>query len=230
MNIALLDDDPTFFTVFRHALSEAGIQDKVDCYTDSLQFLKNKVNYDVLFLDVEMSSMSGFDVAEKLREAKSNIIIVFLTSHDETVFNAFGLNVMSFILKDFLKKEIKSVWRRLTNEISRNSSFSFQTDNGRSMTLLINNIEFCETFGRKVRIVDTNNNRYLLKGYSIGTLYNELAEYSFVWINRSCFVNISKIEYVDKESIKMINIKNPLYFSRNRYKTIKEKFIKYHIS
>jgi two-component system LytT family response regulator len=55
------------------------------------------MNPDVLFLDIEMPGLSGFDVLEKLGEPQP--LVVFTTAYDQYALNAFKVNSIDYLLK-----------------------------------------------------------------------------------------------------------------------------------
>lgn len=61
----------------------------------------------LLFLDIEMEGISGIDVKNKLEQTNPSTFIVFCTTHQELMPNAFGRNVISFLTKPFDQRPIE---------------------------------------------------------------------------------------------------------------------------
>lgn len=76
---------------------------------EALEVIRNE-NPDLILLDVMMSGMDGFEVAERLKseEFRCEIPIIFLTALDDTqsIVNGFKLGVGDFISKPFRKEEL----------------------------------------------------------------------------------------------------------------------------
>lgn len=112
MNYALLDDQKSFHDYFKEQ-SKKYIS-MLDCsfYFDSKSLfddLKNRENWhlDILFLDIDLKYESGFDIAKKLYNYDPTIIVVYLTSKNNLIHNAFGLNVLRFIYKPFFDEDVE---------------------------------------------------------------------------------------------------------------------------
>lgn len=61
---------------------------------------------DILIVDVDMPKMSGLDIAKYIRQNKLDIIIIFLTGHDEYVYSSFEFAPLRYIRKEFIKEEL----------------------------------------------------------------------------------------------------------------------------
>ena len=69
-------------------------------------------NIDILILDIEMPMVGGIAVKEKLENAKSNTVIIFATSHEEMMAQAFGVNVIGFVTKKYIEDQLPVVLER----------------------------------------------------------------------------------------------------------------------
>ena len=61
--------------------------------------LKYQSNIDILLLDEELPGTSGQSIKEQFEASNKNTIIIFITSHNEIVYDSFGKNVYGFITK-----------------------------------------------------------------------------------------------------------------------------------
>lgn len=73
------------------------IEDEAEDGFEALDALENK-RYDVVFLDVQMPEMTGFDVLERVPE-EDRPIVIFATAHDEYAVKAFEANAIDYLLK-----------------------------------------------------------------------------------------------------------------------------------
>ena len=69
--------------------SENNIEVKVSSYCSGTQLILNfqEKKFDIIFLDIAMADMDGFETAEKIRKIDSQVEIVFCTSY-YTITNA----------------------------------------------------------------------------------------------------------------------------------------------
>lgn len=61
---------------------------------------------DILVLDIEMDGVDGISVKNIFQEKNRNTIIIFVTSHDEMMHQAFGINVIGFVTKKYLEDQL----------------------------------------------------------------------------------------------------------------------------
>ena len=66
----------------------------------------NQLNPDLIFLDVEMPDMSGFDMLAKFD--KINFKVIFTTAYNEYAIKAIKLNAIDYLLKPIDKDELKA--------------------------------------------------------------------------------------------------------------------------
>ena len=74
--------------------------------------LIEKLRPDLVFMDIKMPEMSGFEVAEKLQKSKKPPGIIFTTAYDKYAIEAFEINALDYILKPFVRERlVKSIDR-----------------------------------------------------------------------------------------------------------------------
>jgi len=62
---------------------------------ESLLDEHKREKHDVLFLDIEMEGMSGLETGHEIRSIDRNVIIIYLTSHEQYVFKSIEKNETS---------------------------------------------------------------------------------------------------------------------------------------
>lgn len=74
-----------------------------------------ELNPDVVFLDIKLWDMDGFEVARRIFEEGRSPLIIFATAYDEYAVKAFEINAVDYILKPFSQERLeKAVERVLT--------------------------------------------------------------------------------------------------------------------
>jgi two-component system, LytTR family, response regulator LytT len=77
---------------------------------------------DLMFLDVQMPGLTGFEVARRMIEADLRSQLVFVTAFDQYAIEAFSVNAVDYLLKpvdaDRLEQTLERVRRRLASEDS----------------------------------------------------------------------------------------------------------------
>lgn len=228
MRIAFVDDEREYLKMIQETIKDLNFDFSPEFFQtgEACENAMLKMKFDAIFLDIEMPDQNGIDLARKFHKLGSQIPIVFLTNRDDAMDNAFGLNVLSFVKKKNLTKELPLVIQKIKEEISLNKSIFLKTDDG-SIGILISNIVYCEVLGRKLYLYDNDGHAYHIYDMNLSELYDKIDNSSFVYINRSVFINISDIYRIDKERVFLKKWDNPLYLSRSKNHEIHEAYEKY---
>lgn len=117
--VVIVDDQKlyreTLKDYFEDHFPELKLIGEYDNPTKALAALK-KQQPDVLFLDVEMPGMTGFDLLKKLKPVTFEII--FTTSHQEYSIEAIRASAMDFLVKPVKLKELKAAVERLEERLN----------------------------------------------------------------------------------------------------------------
>ena len=81
-------------------------------------FSKYQPYFDIVFLDINMQTINGKDIAKKLRTFDKNFRLVFITADESEALDTLQYNISGFILKKHIKKELPSIIYRLVNDIN----------------------------------------------------------------------------------------------------------------
>src|SRR6185436_9824927 len=79
-----------------------------------------KLNPDLVFLDVEMPWMNGFEMLEVLGEV--NFSIIFTTAHDEFAAKAFRISAVDYLLKPIDANDLKAAVAKAEKKMDEGSS------------------------------------------------------------------------------------------------------------
>jgi CheY-like chemotaxis protein len=89
--ILVVDDEPDNASIFTMGLEDGGFE--VDTFTNpllALSIFKAGRKYDLLFLDIKMPNMNGFELYEEIRKIDNKVKICFLTAFGEGYTEEFG--------------------------------------------------------------------------------------------------------------------------------------------
>lgn len=108
---------------------------KIDLYTteNSIELLEYLKNYpvDILFLDIDMPTISGMEIAQTLLNSEIKTLLVFVTGQDALVYKSFKYHPFGFIRKTYFDEEISGVVKSLVEEMQKSSdTFLFKTNDG----------------------------------------------------------------------------------------------------
>jgi two-component system LytT family response regulator len=169
-------------------------------------------NPDLIFLDVQMPEIDGFDVLESIPTAGMPFVI-FVTAYDQYALRAFEVSAVDYLVKPFdrrrFEKSLQRAKARLATE--RGSDLNQQTlalleelkarsnhverlvikAGGRAFFLKTEEIDWIEAEGKYVRL-HVGKESYLLRE-AIGSMEGQLDPKKFPRIHRSTIVNIERV-------------------------------------
>ena len=177
-----------------------------------------KYHPDLVFLDVELPDMSGFELLNDIQDdIQPNLRIVFYTAYDKYILDALRASAFDYLLKPYLTEELASLIERfLTSEpkdvismerslrkiLNRDNRFAIQTVSG----LLIVRCEeiFLFQFLKDQRcwhILLTSRSSHKLK---MSTTAKELLSINnmFVQISQDCIVNLSYLMFIENKTLR----------------------------
>ncbi|HAA13312.1 MAG TPA: DNA-binding response regulator [Cytophagales bacterium] len=166
-----------------------------------------KMEPDVVFLDIQMPDQTGFDVVRRL---KNPPYIIFATAYDQYALKAFDIHALDYLLKPFDEERFALALdqARVQVRLKRNSGFhdklvgllrEFQDqpgdyrsqfeikDRGRLFTVPTYEVVYLEAEGNYVAL-HTEKDKLLYR-ITMNTLEDELNPGEFLRIHRSLFIN-----------------------------------------
>lgn len=121
---------------------------------------------EILFLDIDMGRLSGFDVISQIKDNNIDIKVVIMSMHSDefTVLKALDMGVKGYLTKDLLNEEILSCLQ----SISRNERYICEgvfKQNDRSSVYLDNVVQFRQKLGNLTK-TEKNIIRLINEGYN----------------------------------------------------------------
>ena len=159
--------------------------------------LARSVEYDVVFLDVQMPGLSGLDVAPLVREQATPPAVVFVTAHPEYAVEAFAVEAFDYLLKPVDPDRLARVLERLAErepERARPVQKVPVVAAGGTELVDYDAIHFVQADGDYSR-VHTYDRAYLCTS-SLGELEEALPPARFARVHRSHLVNLAKVAAV----------------------------------
>jgi two-component system, LytTR family, response regulator len=180
----------------------------------------NRVNPDLVFLDIEMPFASGFDVLEAIPERDFDVI--FVTAFNQYAIKAFKFSAAEYLLKPLDEKEIVTAVRKIVakRSVSREKDEridlllkSIQNEKPKKIALYLNeNIEFIN-LDKIVRFeADT---RYTYIYFSLGSrqlVTKNIGEFEDLLCDKG-FFRVHKSHIVNMEFVKSISKKEGAYLT-----------------
>ncbi len=202
LKVILCDDNPEAINRYAELIRQSADEQKVDielsCYSsgEALLFQLWEAPYqaDIIFLDIIMGELDGMETARKLRDVGCRSQIVFLTSCEDYVYEAFDVHAVHYLLKDELTAEkFGRVFARAAELASRKEDELFVCEfDGCKTPIPISRIVYFEIWKRIVTAHCDGNPSAKFYG-SMEQLEQQFAGRSFVRAHRSYLVHLPYI-------------------------------------
>lgn len=164
---------------------------------------------DILFLDIEMPKMNGFEMLEKLPEI--NFALIFTTSYDQYALRAIRFSAIDYLLKPVIREELQSavqkavtrfqvtmpqqveiLMQKLRQPALRMSKVAIPTMEGLRM-IAADAIISCGADGNYT-VLHLRNKEKITASRTLKEIEEVLEEYSFARVHHSWLVNLNEIE------------------------------------
>jgi len=183
---------------------------------DSIDFIKNN-NVDLMFLDIQMESLSGIQLIHALKERPA---VIFTTAYDRYAVEGFELDAADYLLKPIsFQRFVKSVDKVSNKIISQRSGqdpqeqsptddFIFVKTENRLQKVALSDILFIEGQGDYLKIVTTSARIMTLQNFR--KFEEALPPENFIRVHKSYLVALNKIESISRNRIKIGNTLIPV--------------------
>ena len=213
----LIDDEPAAHYALKELLKKHvdTIQVVGDAFSGKEAIsLCEIVRPELLFLDIKMPDMNGFEVLEQL---SFQPFVIFSTAYDQYAIQAFNENSIDYLLKPIEEKRFEHCIQKLKRLHQKPSTINYTELNhlfeqfqksqkktgaipihtqSKIMLVRCTDIIFCKAAGGYVSLF-TNNGKEYISDLSLGQLEERLPE-SFLRVQKSYIVNKDRIEEIHK--------------------------------
>ncbi len=211
-------------------LSEKDISYEIDTFASGKEFLElgiELVQYDIIFLDINMDEVDGIVTAQKIREYSSEVYIVFVTAYINYSLEGYKVDAARYLLKnntnfdDSIYECMDTILHKM-NFIVLKKIFKF---NECEKDVPVERILYIESKLHKLEfhIMEDKLNVYTLYG-TLNELEQKMIDFSFLRIHQSFLVNLKHIKSVTGYKVILSN-NQELIIPKARYKDVKNAFI-----
>lgn len=170
----------------------------------------NEERPDLLFLDIKLPGMDGFDLLKNLRHPP---MVIFISAYDDYAVKAFEVNGLDYLLKPVSKKRLQAALERATNLKTRldpeivaglremvkkmNRDRLFSVKEGDQILLIPQDEVYYFKSEDRYVFLYTGSRRYFYNS-TLKKLSGTLDPQIFLRVNRSCIVSLNKIKKLKK--------------------------------
>jgi two-component system LytT family response regulator len=243
MKVVIIDDEPLARSIVLEYLQEhKNIEVVAEC-GDGFQGVKAITQHkpDLVFLDIQMPKINGFEMLELLEEVPS---VIFATAFDEFAIKAFEANAIDYLLKPFSKERFDKAiekWQQKQNTVVASENKVEQLLNtttkqpdeknrivvkvGADIRIVaVNDVMYFEAYDDYVKIFTKDT--YYLKKKTMNYYEDLLDSSKFFRTHRSFIINLqelTRIEPLEKNTyIALLKSGKKVPLSRSGYVKLKE--------
>ena len=240
MKCLIIDDEPLARDIIKSYLKEIPDFEVIEECADGFEGVKAIAKHkpDLIFLDIQMPKLTGFEMLELIDETPK---IIFTTAYDEYAIKAFEQNAVDYLLKPFSKERFLMAINKIPNKIINEQKINKIKDYLNEDEKLTDRIVVKS--GSKIVVIPLDSVFYFEAQDDYVMIYSEQGRFlkqktmkyfekalpykDFVRVHRSYIINLGYIDSInlyEKESYS-IKLKNGsiVKASKSGYKNLKEK-------
>lgn len=209
--VIVIDDEGSGRRLIRQYLTKFDDFRLIDEAKNGIEAVEkiNAKKPDLIFLDVQMPGLSGFEVLKHLDEIPS---IIFSTAYDQYAIEAFDVHAVDYLLKPYTKERFEKAISKLifADEVSPLSNFAesllFKKENfpqqilvnknRRLVAITVSEISSVEAYGDYSKIISKCNS--FVSNSGISALEQKLNPDIFKRVHRSHIINMTLVESFEK--------------------------------
>lgn len=230
VKMACCDDEPLCLEQLTTIATEWGANqsDKLEITRyNSGQILLDDWNksgpYHIVFLDIMMPDLNGYETARRLRELDEGALLIFLTGIKEYVFRGYEVSAFRYLLKPIAKNKLinvlDSAFERI-HEICRDQ-LVLKCDDGITC-ISPSELIYLESEKHYIHVVTTT------QGVRCRSRMNDmekaLASHEFIRCHRAYLINLRYVLRINRDDILMRGGK-VVPIARNKRKDVREQFL-----
>lgn len=234
----IVDDEPLAREVVKKHLQKYSDITLVGEANDGFEALKliPELKPDLLFLDIQMPKISGFELLELLSDTPS---VIFTTAFDEFALKAFEVNALDYLLKPFSEERFDAAITKKRHSGIGNAALKTDVplqiiheqnrivvkDGTEIKIVPVQDVDYIEAYDDYVKIYQ--GKKYILKKQTMNHFEQVLPKDQFIRIHRSYILNVNqltKIESYEKNSyVAILKSGSSIPISRSSYSDLKSR-------
>ena len=203
LKVGICEDVKTELEVLCSLIAETQLDVDIQSFFTGEAFLEvyEPGAYDLIFLDVYMGEISGVQVAERIREVDTQVVIVFTTTSEDFTREGYRLNAYKYMLKPISYEDVLDSLELATVKRDRAKGAAVQiVCDGEPVTISLADIVFVEANNRR-SIFKMCDGSTFATTTTIDALQKLLPSPQFLRSHRAYIVNLDHVVDVDEDFI-----------------------------
>ena len=219
VEIAICDDCSTDAEALMKTCEETEVGENNKYYTyssgkDLLNSVDGGKHYDIVFLDVDMPGFDGISTGKLLRRQKSDVVIIFVTSHPEFAIDAFECEAFHYLLKPCETSTLREVLYRALTRLRLINRYIMVKSKDRKVKLPISDIYYVESLNR--HIIYHMKDETVSTCEKLGDVVNTLKDLGFCRVHQGFIVNLEKIKSFGRDNVTLMDGRQVMMSQRKK--------------
>jgi len=206
-----IDDETASHNIIKdYANNLSYLSHQKSCYNafEAIEYLNNNT-VDLLFLDINMPKLSGFDFLKTLSNPPR---VIVTTAYKEFALEGYELNIDDYLLKPFSLQRFIIATTKVRHTIEQlkniDASSIFLKDNKKHHQVKLNDILFVEAYGNYVKI--HLNDKMIITHQTLSSFEGLLPKNKFIKVHKSYIIAKNKIVLIEGNLIHVNEYKIPV--------------------
>lgn len=179
-----------------------------------------RAEFDIIFLDVQMPGLDGFETAQRIRNLDDQVVIIFVTNMAHLAIRGYEVGALNYLVKPVKYFPFSQEVERATQRMRRAPAASIMlTTSEGAARVEVPSIVYLESDRHRIT-VHALDRRYVLTG-TLKAFESQLAEHGFFRCNNGYLVNLRHVVGV-QDSSAIMRTGARLQISRPRRRTFME--------
>lgn len=235
INIAICDDSALMTGSLEQMLLKIAKEQqlKIDCkvFFDGTTLVHSILHqnncFELIFLDIEMKTMSGIQAASILREKDIPSLIVYISAHEKYLKSLLCTEPFSFISKPVKQDELQNIFLSAYKKICKNTIYYTFTYKKNMFKIPLDQIIYFESYNRMVFIHPSKTSTLPFNQFygKLNDVESQIANTNnrFLRIHQSYLINFDYIKSIALTHVTLTD-ETKLYISEHRQKKIHNLF------
>lgn len=202
--VFICDDESRIMSDIAEKVRSELAEAEISVFSTGVKLLErlSEAKCDILLLDIDMPELNGLEIAARLGALSEKPLLIFVTSHDELVYDSLQFHPFGFVRKGYLEKELPKVLADCVQEINcREKHFCFHSNNS-EIKLLLDDIVYFEAEGNYLKLF-AKSGEYRFRD-TITSVENALRDSGFVRIHKGFLLNQSAVKILSSDKAELI--------------------------
>ena len=209
LKCVIIDDEPLALNVIEKYINQLPFLETVEKFTNPVKAFNylNDNEIDLIFVDIQMPDMTGFELISKL---KSKPMIIFTTAYSEFALEGFKADAIDYLMKpidfqEFSKavnkaREWFEVKKEKDTKVEINKEFLFIKSEYKIIRINFKDITYIQGMSEYVKI-HLSSGKPVMSLLSLKSLEAQLPASMFMRVHKSFIVNLHKINMIERNEI-----------------------------